>query len=268
MKAKITWIQDKQSNSTKKILVLIPGGPGISSQTLRTLDVLKNDFNLAYIDYITERNSKPSYEEILQAYVEEIIATKTPVILCGHSFGGIFTSELALNNKLNVEGLICLDTPFSGASFKSCVDQYNIYKNEELIQAEKEWEDKPSDQTFKNWLASYRELYFKKENIQRGREMLLKCEVYHEQFLGARNIGDSKESLLDKVKDKEFTKLFITGSEDLLLLSEVLKKDADRGDFIFKEVSDAGHFVHFDQPMSVAKLIKDYFIGDKKGQCK
>jgi len=62
---------------------------------------------------------------------------------------------------------------------------------------------------------------------------------------------------------KSGKKIFISGSDDRLLLSENLKMDSDLGEFEFYKVQNASHFVTFDQPEKVAGLIENLILRSK-----
>src|SRR5438309_229765 len=107
----------KSPKETQNYFILIPGGPGLSSLTLRSLDILKKDANLLYIDF-PGTNDVPyikdsSFNELVQTLHEtlkDFLPSAAHIYLIGHSFGGFFASALALSvpNK----GLFCLATPF------------------------------------------------------------------------------------------------------------------------------------------------------------
>ena len=68
------------------------------------------------------------------------------------------------------------------------------------------------------------------------------------------------ESLMTSLAQKNGKKIFISGADDRLLMSENLKKDSDLGKFEFYEIQNASHFVMFDQPERVANLIEEKII--------
>ena len=68
--------------------------------------------------------------------------------------------------------------------------------------------------------------------------------------------------MLSLLKENKMKKLFIAGEKDIMLPTEILREDASRGGFDFKSVSNASHFVTFDQAEIVAGLIE--FFCDKR----
>lgn len=250
-------------NKTDNILVMISGGPGLSSQTLRSMDILKSDFNLIYVDFPGTNGNpyfkKQSFEELLNSLTftlkSEIDFEKSKVIVLGHSFGGFFAA--ALSSRILLNGLVCVSTPFSKESLSVASVNYLNYQSEPLRDAELKWELNKNDETLKNWFSEYGTLYFK--DAQKGKDLILSDLVSSEFFISNRSDAIKMESLLEALSSLKIKKLYIAGREDGLLPTSSLERDAIRGNFQFEVVSDASHFVTFDQPKSVAGLIKNVF---------
>ena len=79
-------------------IAVIPGGPCFSSLTLRDLEPLKDNFHLAFIDPPgtggTEDLDPVTYEGLIDDIESAILTIGKPVILLGHSFGGIQAAEI------------------------------------------------------------------------------------------------------------------------------------------------------------------------------
>ena len=86
-------IKTTRLNSTienSPILVIIPGGPGLSSLTLRSLDCLNERFNLIYIDFPgcnnTDLNDNPytkdqTFEELSNGVVKVVNELKEKIFI-------------------------------------------------------------------------------------------------------------------------------------------------------------------------------------------
>lgn len=102
-------------------IFIIPGGPGLSSPTLRDLDLLKRNFELVYVDMQGTNGSdyqdRRSFAELSFSLTEVVQNESGLKYALGHSFGGFFASELFLREV--VSGLVCLSTPFSQVSLLS-----------------------------------------------------------------------------------------------------------------------------------------------------
>ena len=238
-------------------LILIPGGPGLSSSTLRSMDILSRSFNLFYVDFPgvngTPYDGDKSFDELSRALEFELLKINGPKFVLGHSFGGFFAANLSL--KMKVDGVICLATPFTEKSLDAAGENYTAKKSQELSCAEAEWEKLQDDKSLAKWFSEYGKLYFVKSE---GKEMLLKDKVSAKFFLANRADAANIEPMLSLLRQDKTKKIFIAGKQDEMLPETILKNDAYLGGFDFVSVNDASHFVTFDQPESVAGLIEDF----------
>jgi pimeloyl-ACP methyl ester carboxylesterase len=251
----LTKVKSNIENSPN--LILIPGGPGLSSLTLRSMDILSRSFNLFYVDF-TGTNNKPysvnkKFDELSNELAKEILAIEGAKFVLGHSYGGFFASDLSL--KIKLDGIICIATPFSEKSLEAASENYTAKKSHTLSDAEDEWEKLQDDKSLAKWFSEYGELYFIKSE---GKDLLLNDKVSARFFVANRSDAIQKESVLPLLKKNETKKLFVSGKRDGMLPEAILKEDAIAGGFNFISVNNASHFVTFDQPESVAGLIEDF----------
>lgn len=246
------------SANARKIFI-IPGGPGLSSLTLRDLDLLSRSFELIYVDLQGTNGSsykdKQTFSEISSSLAETIKKESGEKFVLGHSFGGFFASEMLLREV--VSGLICISTPFSKAALTSANENYSANKSPSLIEAETLWSEKQDNFSFANWLSEYGTLYFKKS---KGKEILLNDKVSSAFFKDNRSDVLDKESILLSLSKFDGVKIFIAGQDDRLLSSNILKNDSQVGKFDFFEIEDASHFVTVDQPAKVAGVIESKLL--------
>lgn len=243
-------------------LFLVPGGPGLSSDTLRSLDLLARSFHLYYVDMPGTAGVPFAQGLSIAGLAEELAGEMAKVgrrgFVLGHSFGGFFAAEAALRAGRTAAGLICLATPFSNESQDAAGVRYGAARGPELQAAEARWEKNPSEDSFREWLSECGKVYFADSNLAAGSEMLMGDRCSYEQYLAlrpeARKIGD----LLDRIKRWNGAKLFVAGAVDGILPAGSLKKDADAGGFSFAAVPNASHFVMFDQPEAVAGVIEKF----------
>lgn len=252
---KLTKIFSTKNNVPS--LILIPGGPGLSSLTLRSMDILSRSFNLIYVD-LPGTNDNPSgedknFDELSIELAKEIQAIEGTKFVLGHSYGGFFAADLSL--KIKLDGIICVATPFSEKALAVATENYTAKKSQALSDAEEEWGELQDDKSFAKWLSEYGELYFIKPG---GRDLLLDDKVSARFFLTNRSDALQKESILPLLKQNGTKKLFIAGKRDGMLPEVILEEDADRGGFNFISVNDASHFVTFDQAEIVAGLIENF----------
>lgn len=254
---KLTQIQSDLK--TNKYVVIIPGGPGLSSLTLRSLDLLKRSLNLVYVDFHGTNDipyqSDATFDELVFSLEKTLslnFDSESEIFLVGHSFGGLFAAALA---KLPlVKALFFLGVPFSTETVSFVNDCYAKNMNSTLSKAEKLFDEKGDDQSFKEWLAEYGEMYFLKPE---GRGLLLNDKVSAKFFLA--NSSDIKrgDDLLSQISSVDKLKVAIAGKQDKLIPSRAIQSDAVKGNFKFVEVDNASHFMTFDQAEKVASLIEN-----------
>ena len=259
---KITTLHCKNEKAPN--LVLIPGGPGMSSKTLRSMDLLNRSFHLHYVDF-PGTNGNPytkdhTFEELSRGLLGKINTLSGKTYILGHSFGGFFAADIA--NLHDVDGLICIATPFSGKSLQGASENYEKNITPELEAAEKKWSETPNDSNYSNYLSEYNELYFSPHSLESGRKLLLEDKGSSAFSLANRADASKMEILLDKMNSLSIKKLMIAGKDDGLLNLNDLDEDSARGGFSFSVVNSANHFVMFDQPEIVAGLIEEFC--DKK----
>lgn len=249
---KLTKVACSQTNAPA--LFLLPGGPGLSSLTLRSLDFLNRSFDLLYVDFPgTNENpyaGKKDFSELSSLLNKEILKVPGSKYILGHSYGGFFAAQAFTDLDLN--GLVCVSTPFSEVALSEAAENYFAQRDGSLLKAETEWNANQNDSTFAEWLSEYGSLYFKKAS---GKSLLLSDKVSAQFFLDNRS-DLSALKLLPLLAKTSRKKVFISGSEDKLLSPEVTKADAKLGHFDFFEVQNASHFVTFDQPEKTAEIIE------------
>lgn len=254
---KLTRIKSETQNAPK--LFVIAGGPGLSSNTLRDLDLSKRSFELVYVDIQGTNGSayigKKTYLDIASSLADVVSKESGIKFALGHSFGGFLASELLIRGL--VSGLVCISTPFTRDSLAAAHDNYNLHKTVALTEAENEWSKNQDDSSFAKWLSEYGLLYFKS---LRGREILLNDKVSSSFFKDNRSDVLDKEAMLSSLSLIGSTKLFIAGKDDKLLPVSVLEKDSQFGKFDFHQIENASHFVTIDQPLMVAKIIENKLL--------
>lgn len=246
-------------NSRTHIL-LIPGGPGLSSNSIRAFDNLAPSYQLHYLDLCGTNDTifkKSTFEDIcyqIKCYMDQLDGKK---FILGHSFGGFIASKVSL--LTNCEGLICLATPFTIEALIAAGDSYICKKNVELNKSEEEWVNNPSDKSFKNWLSEYQNLYF--NDIDFGRKLIQKDNVSHRFFLQNRSDIKNNQNLLEELSFWNGRKLFIAGENDGLLPTSILQNDSLKGGFEYKSIPDANHFMMWDQKQITIEILLNYLNG-------
>lgn len=251
----------KQSNNTKNI-VFVPGGPGLGPISFIPVTEFINGVNIYHYypsgtDEQENGNQDFSYATQLKELKDEIKKIENPIII-GHSFGGVIATNLVIQSPSMVHSLICIAAPFSPKVFEAASDIYSKFQNQESNLLNERFKNDPTNENYKDWFSFYGDLYFTKANVDSGKKMIREDSVCAKSYLAARSESATKESLLVEIRKVQKNKLFILGSEDKLLPSAILIKDAEAGNFKTNTIENAGHFVHFDQPQKVADVISEF----------
>jgi pimeloyl-ACP methyl ester carboxylesterase len=242
---------------------LIPGGPGLSSLTLRSLDLLNRSFELYFVDF-PGTNGVPydrdrSFDELCAELSSEIEKIGKPVTALGHSFGGFYAADLALRSPM-VIGLVCVSVPFSMRALKTASKRFEASASPALIAAGDRYEANPSDATFADWLSHYGEFYFAPDTRAAGCELLLRDPVSSRFFKNNRKDAIQMEPMLERLAQWRGKKLFIAGTQDALILSSIQKEEASVACAQFVEIPEANHFVTFDHPEALAQTVEKNFV--------
>lgn len=245
-------------------IALIPGGPGLSSQTLRSLEILKSSFNLVFIDPpgtgASEVNTAAlSYSEALSE-IGNALAKYNDLILLGHSFGGIQAADLIASKTVRAAGLVCLSTPFSEQSWNSIEQQYAKRKSEKLNKAEIDFENDSTDMNFKRWLASYGPLYFAETSREAGEALLLHDKASASVFMEVGKDAVRHQTLLALLNEIQLPKIMIHGSADLLVPESAIRRDSNAGGFDYHLVDNGGHFLSLDAPEQIKSILEKSFL--------
>lgn len=256
---RLTRIPAERSQQKDAPIVLIPGGPGLSSRTLAPLVALNRQRDLYFVD-LPGANGVPfqddvTFDGVCDEITAEMSALSGPVFLLGHSFGGFFAAEVALRVP-SVSGLICLSVPFTKVTLANSAENYSKGMSVALKDAADAWSKSPNMSTFNRWMAACGPIYFSDGN---GGAALLGTDLSSfEVYRALRKDADAMEPLLDRLAEWKGLKLFFAGEEDPLFLRSHLESEARRARAHFHALPGAKHFLHFDQPETVVRLIDDF----------
>jgi hypothetical protein len=254
----------KSSHSTNKVsLLIIPGGPGLSSRTLKVFDELSDEFDIYYVDTQgtngTAFNKDASVNKVIEAIDIKISQIDSKIILIGHSYGGLIASEL-INNK-NVIGLLCISTPFTEIAFSKLIDNYQNSQTKELKAAEDNWLNKYSEISFKKWLASYGDLYFSEKNQE---NLILDDDTSYRFFLESKKFSFNFEEIKSKISKSNIMKIYAIGDKEMLLDREQSKIDAIDLSFEFYELKGNAHFINKNGSQLIDAILKKELLKLKK----
>jgi pimeloyl-ACP methyl ester carboxylesterase len=234
------------------------------------MDCLTRSFDLIYVDPpgtggLDEVNN-PTFEGIVEAIEVELSQIERPLILAGHSFGGLYSVELCARNALNAVGLALLSSPITAGCYENAIMNYEKHKTPTLQQAEKDFSENPCNLTFNSMLSHYGILFFSERTVSHGSQIIFNDLTSCETSLKLSTLHLLKHSKFEKkLRSLPYSKVSIFGGQDHLLEPRHLEKEARENGLTFHLIQDAGHFITFDQPEAVASLIEKTFT-DSKGR--
>jgi pimeloyl-ACP methyl ester carboxylesterase len=245
-------------------LVFISGGPGLSSISFNGLISLKEKYSLHFIDPMgtnSELKETPTYKNLL-IEVKESIKHLDNVILCGHSFGGIQAVDIASDNLENIKGLIIIGSPMSTNAFSILGQNFEkgITENQNLISDK--LENEPTDEIYKEWFYEYRNFYFNPKKADEFISIIMNDSVCVKSYSEAIVESSQKQEKLEKLNNINIPKLFITGSLDQVMPPDSAQHESKLGGLKLKIIKGAGHFVHYECPEEIIKVINNFLTNE------
>ncbi len=185
----------KRPQSADPVFVFLPGGPGLSSQTMRSLEELKRSADLVFVDPpgtgghgpadFTQFRSRDAFWEVLRSIEVELAKLNRPLILVGHSFGGFYAGSIALRDSLNgldIRGVVFIATALRKNTFNTIMpERIRLYEKAQsgqhgfspLAHARMHYMNEPSAANYAEWVANYGLLIFSEESLSQGRRLIL-----------------------------------------------------------------------------------------------
>jgi proline iminopeptidase len=244
------------------IVVVLPGGPGLSSGTVDAFSALNQDFDVCLMDSPgtghTQALEHPTYDGVLADLEKAIVDTGREVILVGHSFGGIEAVELAVRGKFAVKRLVLLSTPLSKQSVDYQEAALTKFRenNPALVEADKKLQANPKDlAAFKEVLGLSGPLFFSPKGAQRGGRWLKKdLSAPSLASIAAEGKGHV-ELLRGKLAGLPFSKVSFASADDALLPIASLEKEARLFHASsFHSLKNVGHFPWIEDPSLVDRV--------------
>jgi pimeloyl-ACP methyl ester carboxylesterase len=247
----------------RPLLVLVPGGPGLSGASWGPVDVLADAFDVATVDPPgtggLPRAESYTYGGIVAAIADRLAAVDRPVVLAGMSFGAILAAELATAGVADVRGFVGLSAPISPEGLRALGDGSNDRRTDAMRASEAAFLADPSDGTWAAMVAAVAPRYFAEAFVERGRSLLLgdrsEFRQYH-QVLGPYVAGAVATDVLRRLETFHGPKLLVAGADDAVVPPAIVRADAARLRCDYVEVADGGHFLLFERPQAVRRLFE------------
>jgi len=215
--------------SAQKVLYLIPG-LGFDSQIFGKLQL--DGYEINYIEWIKPLDEKESIEVYALRMAGAIKKTDKPIVLIGHSFGGVIAQEIAQHKK--IEKIILI------SSIKSKSENRPSFKAIAPFNLQRFFTKRLTLSTFNFWGKYYG--YETKEDQDLFRSMVDKNS---DEYLQWALMQLSKWNGIPKSKTPIF---HIHGDKDKTLPFKLIKDPVEI-------VEDAGHIMVYKKPKLISQLI-------------
>lgn len=215
--------------SSQKILYLIPG-LGFDHRIFSQLDL--GDYVFKYIDWIKPMDISESIDAYALRMASEIQKTDLPIVLIGHSFGGVMAQEIA--QLKTVEKVIIL------SSIKSQSENRPSFRAIAPFNLQRFFSKKLTLSTFRFWGKYYG--YETKEEQDLFRSMV---DANSDEYLQWALLQLSKWKGIKNPKSPVF---HIHGDNDKTLPFKFIKDPVHI-------IEGGGHIMLYKQPKLISKLI-------------
>lgn len=262
----LNFVQGRSKSISLPVICFVPGGPGLSSETLRSMDFLKRTFDLAFIDPPGSGAARGSpaanFNEVIDSLRQSIKKLNRPVILVGHSYGGIYVGALALIADFPLKGVVFVDTVLIPEGWDVVERQYAQFAGEDYQKAKQAFKDAPSEETFKNQMVQSSFMFFQPDYIESGRQLISRDRMGWRSAMAIESDPSETMEFAKNLKVLQIPKITIAGEFDRILPADFLKKQAAEVNSKFFLVH-SGHFPTFENPEEVARIFEAQFSSKK-----
>ena len=233
-----TYFRNFESIDHEKKSILFIAGAGMDHRLVRSLKLPDADFNKPLIiDLPGHGDSKGTSSNTIESYSKFLIECLesydlNELSLCGHSMGGLIALEMAMQKKFSVQSIILVNSI------------YPTRVAEPLLAKAKASNGGAADFIIKYGL--YKRLLGIKNAFSEEDDLVMLDDL---------EACNSYQLDLNAIKDLEIPISIILGSKDKLVDLKAVESFANAVPCKTHTVEEAGHFLFFEQPNELSKLI-------------
>ena len=238
MKNSETYFRNFESIDHEKKSILFIAGAGMDHRLVRSLKLPDADFNKPLIiDLPGHGDSKGTSSNTIESYSKFLIECLesydlNELSLCGHSMGGLIALEMAMQKNFSVQSIILVNSI------------YPTRVAEPLLAKAKASNGGAADFIIKYGL--YKRLLGIKNAFSEEDDLVMLDDL---------EACNSYQLDLNAIKDLEIPISIILGSKDKLVDLKAVESFANTVPCKTHTVEEAGHFLFFEQPNELSKLI-------------
>ena len=232
------YFRNFESIDYEKKSILFIAGAGMDHRLVRSLKLPDAEFNKPLIiDLPGHGDSKGTSSNTIESYSKFLIECLesydlNELSLCGHSMGGLIALEIAMQKKFSVQSIILVNSI------------YPTRVAEPLLAKAKASNGGAADFIIKYGL--YKRLLGIKNAFSEEDDLVM---------LNDLEACNSYQLDLNAIKDLEIPISIILGSKDKLVDLKAVESFANTVPCKTHTVEEAGHFLFFEQPNELSKLI-------------
>jgi len=233
-----TYFRNFESIDYDKKSILFIAGAGMDHRLVRSLKLPDADFNKPlFIDLPGHGDSKGTSSNTIESYSKFLIECLetydlNELSLCGHSMGGLIALEMAMQKNFSVQSIILVNSI------------YPTRVAEPLLAKAKASNGGAADFIIKYGL--YKRLLGIKNAFSDEDDLVMLDDL---------EACNSYQLDLNVIKDLEIPISIILGSKDKLVDLKAVESFANTVPCKTHTVEEAGHFLFFEQPNELSKLI-------------
>lgn len=252
----------------RPIIVLIPGGPGLSSHTLGPAGEIQKHFDVVLIDPPgTAGLGDPelhTFEDTVGSIAGELAKISRPLVVSGHSFGGFYAAQLCFDPNLNVVGFVAQSTVLTPNSVYAAMAAFEKGKTEAVANAEKNFGAAPTNENLIDWLVALTPVYFSESFRSSGPAFLRAERPSAKAYAQVMPyiVGTELPRLTPRLRFLDVKKILVHGDCDPICPTAVMESDALAIGAVHQIIPGAGHFIGFENPAAVADVFFEHFAGN------
>jgi pimeloyl-ACP methyl ester carboxylesterase len=256
-------LQCVQANNEKNYnWLFLPGGPGLGSESLRSLtEILSLPGSMWHVDFPGDgsnvsENGDENFSQWHEALIE--VAEKLDnIILVAHSSGGMFAlAAPELEKKLL--GLILISSAPNADWQQSFAEYVKAHPLAEAEGIQSLYQESPSNDLLKKLTIASAPYFSTKENLEKMINLLEALPFNYQSHLWAANNFDSMYQA--KWVPQKIPTLIFAGDQDHLTPLKWFANSTrfQRKNILLREIKNAAHFPWIDNPTQVKQLFADY----------
>lgn len=250
--------------------LFLPGGPGLGSESLTDLTVLLKDKIPGAIWHVDLPNDGSNIlkDKPISKWRDAILQSVSlfeNVVLVAHSTVGMYVQTMPELEKM-LRGLVLLGSAPDASWQKSFAEYSNKHKNNLIVHAEKDYIQHPNNDTLRELLiAAAKNCFVTEKSLIKGKKLFMEIPVNHLASEEASKSFDTENYHATWIPQKINT-LITTGSQDYITPLSLYKNNKlyQRDNIMLKEISGAGHWPWFENPVDVVQAFEELALKTSK----